>query len=121
MQPLLRAVRRDAPGVVLCVALAMAGEALVAWLALPLPGAVLGLLGFLVLLLGDRAIAWSRPGAALMLRWIGAMVVPALVSLALVADRLAGALLPLVLVMVASTLVTALATAGLYRLAGGRH
>jgi holin-like protein len=108
------------PGVLLCMGLALAGDALAAVLRLPVPGAVLGLIVYLALLLMGRGIGWSRPGAALLLRWIGAMVVPALVSLALAADGLAPVLLPLALVMLVSTLVTALATALIYRLAGGR-
>jgi holin-like protein len=108
------------PGVLLCVGLALTGDALAAALRLPVPGAVLGLIIYLALLLVGRGIGWSRRGAALLLRWIGAMVVPALVSLAIAADGLAPVLLPLALVMLASTLLTALATALIYRLAGGR-
>ncbi len=108
------------PGILLCAGLAMSGEALVTRLGLPVPGAVLGLLAYLIWLLAGRGIGWSRPGAALLLRWIGALIVPALVSLALSADRIAGVLLPLALVLLGSTLITALATAAIYRLAGGR-
>jgi holin-like protein len=108
------------PGVLLCAGLAVTGDAVVTALGLPVPGAVLGLIGYLVWLLIGRGIGWSRPGAALLLRWIGAMVVPALVSLALAADRIAGVLLPLAAVMLVSTLITALATAAIYRLTGGR-
>jgi holin-like protein len=108
------------PGVLLCAGLALAGDAVVTRLGLPVPGAVLGLLLYLFWLLIGRGIGWSRPGAALLLRWIGAMVVPALVSLALAADGLAPVLLPLAGVMLVSTLVTAVATAVIYRLAGGR-
>jgi putative effector of murein hydrolase LrgA (UPF0299 family) len=108
------------PGLLLCAGLAIAGDALAAALRLPVPGAVIGLIAYLLWLLTGRGIGWSRPGAALLLRWIGALVVPALVSLALAADRIAGVLLPLAAVMLVSTLITALATAAIYRLAGGR-
>jgi holin-like protein len=117
----MRTTLESVPGVLLCVGLALAGEAAAARLGLPVPGPVLGLLAYLAWLLIGRGIAWSRPGAALLLRWIGAMVVPALVSLALAADGLAPLLLPLAAVMLATTLVTALATALIYRLAGGRN
>ena len=108
------------PGVLLCVGLALAGDAVAARLGLAVPGPVLGLLAYLLWLFAGAGIGWSRAGAALLLRWIGALIVPALVSLALAADRIAPVLLPLAGVMLVSTLVTAVATAVIYRLAGGR-
>jgi holin-like protein len=120
MQRQLAAVARDAPGVVLCAGLAIGGGAVVRGLALPLPGAVVGLLAYLALLAAGRGIGWSRPGAALLLRWIGALIVPALVGLQAYAVVLAGAALSLAAVLVTTTLVTALATAAIFRLAGGR-
>ncbi len=107
-------------GVLLCVALALGGEALVAALRLPVPGAILGLVVYLGWLSVGRGIGWSRRGAALLIRWIGAMIVPALVGLQAYAGNLAGAALPLALLLVVTTLLTALATALLYRAAGGR-
>jgi putative effector of murein hydrolase LrgA (UPF0299 family) len=107
------------PGVALCIALALAGDALARGLGLPLPGAVLGLIAYLAWLSFGRGISWAAPGAGLLLRWLGAMVVPALVS---VADALpaGGTLLPLLALLVITTLATALATASIYRWAGGR-
>ncbi|KPF78205.1 hypothetical protein IP88_04635 [alpha proteobacterium AAP81b] len=109
-----------APGVALCIALAEAGRWLAAALALPVPGAVIGLAAYLALLLtlGER-LAWSRDGGRLLLRWLGALLVPALVGLGARAMLIADAALPLVLLLVTTTLVTAVATALLYRLAGG--
>lgn len=104
----------------LCCGLAIAGAALAARLALPVPGAILGLIAYAGWLASGRAVAWSRPGAALLVRWIGAMIVPALVGLEAYATKLAGAALPLAALMVGTTLVTAVTTAALYRLAGGR-
>ncbi|MBC7504273.1 MAG: CidA/LrgA family protein [Sandarakinorhabdus sp.] len=111
---------RLAPGVLLCCALAQAGIVVVRWLALPVPGAVLGLLAYSGWLASGRGIAWSRPGAALLLRWIGALIVPALVGLTAYAGILAGAALPLAAVLVVTTVITALATALIFRAAGGR-
>jgi holin-like protein len=88
-------------------------------LRLPVPGAILGLGLYLAWLVSGRGIGWSRPGAVLLLRWLGAMIVPALVGLGGYLGLLAGALLPLLLVLLVSTLLTALVTALLYRLAGG--
>jgi holin-like protein len=120
MNTTVMALARIVPGAALCGALAIAGDALVAWLALPVPGAVLGLLAYLGWLTVGRGIAWSRPGAALLQRWIGALIVPALVGLTAYAGVLAGAALPLLAVMVVTTLLTALATAVIFRVMGGR-
>ena len=120
MQTGLAAGARLLPGVLLCCVLATAGNALAGWLHLPVPGAVLGLLAYLGWLISGRCIAWSVPGAALLLRWIGALIVPALVGLTAYAGVLAGAAVPLLVVLIATTLVTALATAMIFRFAGGR-
>lgn len=111
---------RTLSGVLLCCALAMAGNALAAWAQLPVPGAVLGLLAYLGWLISGRGIGWSQPGAALLLRWIGALIVPALVGLTAYAGVLAEAAVPLLIILVVTTLVTALATAVIFRLVGGR-
>lgn len=112
---------RAIPGVVLCSGLAVAGDALAGWAKLPVPGAVLGLFVYFGWLALGRSIAWSRPGAALLIRWIGAMIVPALVGIEAHAMMLAGVALPLLGLLVVTTVVTALATAGIYRLAGGQN
>ena len=115
----MRAIVETAPGAALCCVLALVGEGVSRGLGLPVPGAVLGLLVYALWLASGRAIAWSRPGAMLLVRWLGAMIVPALVGLQGVAGLRAGAALPLLGLLVATTLVTAAATAVLYRLAGG--
>lgn len=120
MQARVTAAVQIIPGVLLCCVLALAGNALVARAHLPVPGAVIGLLAYLGWLLVGRGIGWSRPGAALLLRWIGALIVPALVGLTAYAGVLAGAALPLLVLLVVTTLLTALATALIFRLAGGR-
>jgi putative effector of murein hydrolase LrgA (UPF0299 family) len=120
MQTGLATVARMLPGVLLCCALAMAGNALAALAQLPVPGAVLGLLAYLAWLISGRGIGWSVPGAALLLRWIGALIVPALVGLTAYAGVLAGAAVPLLFVLVATTLITGLATALIFRIAGRR-
>ena len=110
---------RLVPGVLLCCVLALAGGVVVEWLGLPVPGAVLGLLVYLGWLIWGRGIAWSKPGAALLLRWMGALIVPALVGLTAYSGVLAGAAVPLAGVLVVTTLVTALTTALIYRAMGG--
>lgn len=115
----MRTIWECLPGVALCCALAVAGGALGDALHLAVPGAILGLGAYLAWLVWDRGVGWSRPGAALLLRWLGAMIVPALVGLGGYFAVLAGAALPLLAILLVSTLVTALVTALLYRLAGG--
>lgn len=117
----MRSVLAMVPGVLLCCALGVAGNAAAACARLPVPGSVLGMLVYALWLVTGRGIGWSRPGAALLLRWLGAMVVPALVGLTAYAGTLAGVVAELLFLLVVTTLVTAIATAMLYRLAGGRH
>lgn len=116
----LRFVMGVLPGLLLCVALAEAGRWLAAALVLPVPGAVIGLGVYLVLLLGlgDR-MGWSRAGGQLLLRWLGALLIAPLVALEGRMMLLVGSAGPLLLLLFITTLATALATAALYRLAGG--
>lgn len=113
----MRAIVETLPGVALCCLLAVGGNAVSAALGLPVPGAVLGLLVYALWLASGRGIGWSRPGAMLLVRWLGAMIVPALLGVQAVSWG--GAMLPLMVLLVVTTMVTALATAVLYRLAGG--
>ena len=114
----MRRIWKCLPGVLLCCGLAVAGEVLADVLHMVVPGAILGLGAYLAWLVWGRGIGWSRPGAALLLRWLGAMIVPALVGLGGYFALLAGALLPLLAILVVSTLVTALVTAVIFRLSG---
>jgi putative effector of murein hydrolase LrgA (UPF0299 family) len=116
----MRSVLLLVPGLLLCAALALAGRWLTDGLRLPVPGAVLGMIAYALWLASDRAIGWSRPGAQLLVRWLGAMLVPALVGLEAYVLLLAHSLVPLLAVLVVTTVVTGLATALLYRLAAGR-
>ena len=79
----MRTVWESLPGVLLCCGLAVAGGALADALRLPVPGAILGLGLYLAWLVSGRGIGWSRPGAVLLLRWLGAMIVPALVTMSM--------------------------------------
>lgn len=94
------------------------GEAAARLTGLPLPGAILGLLAYVALLLGaPRLAGWTLDGAQALVRLIGALIVPAAVGLVLFMPLLAPAWGKVALLLVASTLVTGLATAALYRLA----
>jgi putative effector of murein hydrolase LrgA (UPF0299 family) len=105
---------RALPGLALCIGLAHGGEALVAALALPFAGPVIGLLGYALWLAHGPGIGWSRPGALLLARWLGALLVPVLVGLTAHITILAASLAPLLVLMIVTTLATALVTALLY-------
>ena len=119
MKTAVREVATVAAGIGWCAAAAAAAMWLAARLALPVPGQVLAMTGYAALLAAGR-LRWSRPGATLLARWIGALLVPALVGLQAYVVPFAGVIAPLAAVLVVTTLATGLATAWLYRLAGGR-
>lgn len=116
----MRVLASISGGVLLCCALALAGGWLAGRAGVPVPGAVIGLGLYLVWLALGRGIGWSEAGARFLLRWLGAMVVPALVGVAGVAGTLGADALKVLALLVVTTLVTALATALIYRAAGGR-
>lgn len=102
-------------GLALLVMLSLAGDIVVAWVGLGVPGPVVGLGGYLLLLSAWPAFGrWTLPAARLLTRYLGALIVPAAVGLAAFAPFLAGAVPALALVLVVSTLVTGLTTALLY-------
>lgn len=103
------------PGVLLCVALAKGGDWLAVLLGLGVPGAALGLIVLALWLASGRGVDWSRAGATFLARWIGAALVPVLVGLTAYVGLLAGALGPLAVLLVVTTVVTGVATALIYR------
>lgn len=103
------------PGVLLCVALAKGGDWLAAHFGLGVPGAALGLVVLALWLASGWGVDWSRAGAMVLARWIGAALVPVLVGLTAYVGLLAGALGPLALLLVVTTMVTGVATALIYR------
>ena len=111
----MTAARQYLPGLLLCLGLSLAGDALVRALGLPLAGPVVGMLAYGLWLAKGRGIGWSRPGALLLTRWLGAFLVPVLLGLSAQMHVLAGAWAPLVVLMLVTTLATGLATALLFR------
>lgn len=107
------------PGVILCVVLAKGGDALAHALGIGVPGAALGLIVLAIWLAMARRTAWSRPGALLLARWIGAALVPVLVGLTAYVSLLAGVVGPLALLLVVTTVMTGVATALIYRWLAG--
>ena len=106
-------------GLALLAALATGGDAVAAALALPVPGSVLGLGSYLLLLATGR-FGWSLNGARLLVGWLGLLIVAPLVAVGGDMHRLAAQALPLALIFVAGVAVTGMATALLYRWAAPR-
>lgn len=113
-QRILRSTVSALPGL-----FALAGLALLGQLAsrhAGLPGPVLGLAAYVGLMAAFPAFARAtQPGAELLLKILGLLITPAAVGLALHRQELAGEAGRLALVIVASTVITGLATAYAYK------
>lgn len=107
-------------GLLLLVAFSTGGSWLAARFALPLPGPIAGMLAYTLLLLATPWLDWSLGAARDVAALIGALLVPPLIGVALFADVAERGGVRLAAVLVVSTGVTALVTAGLFRLCGGR-
>ncbi len=104
-------------GITLLLCYQLVGEVLVAALGLPLPGPVLGMLLLLVTLVLRRATAdlVEAPAEGL-LGHLSLLFVPAGVGVMVHGQRLGGEWLPILVALVASTLLTLLAVALTMRL-----
>lgn len=97
------------------VLLSLLGDLAAVLLGIDVPGPILGLGAYLLLLWIWPAFgAWTLPAARLLTRFLGVLIVPAAVGLAAFAPFIAGAAPALALVLVVSTLVTGVTTALLY-------
>lgn len=108
-------VARGAIGLALLVALSLAGDLVAAVAGLGVPGPILGLAAYLLLLGVWPAFGrLTLPAARLLTRYLGALIVPAAVGLAAFMPFLGPAVPALALVIVVSTLVTGVTTALIY-------
>lgn len=107
------------PGLFALAGLALLGQFASTWLGrlgLGLPGPVLGLAAYVGLMAAVPAFARAtQPGAELLLKLLGVLITPAAVGLALHRDELASEAGRLALVLLASTVITGLATAWAYK------
>lgn len=102
-------------GFVVLALLSLAGDLAAALLGVAVPGPIIGLGAYLLLLsVWPAFAAWTLPAARLLTRFLGALIVPAAVGLAAFAPFIAGVAPALALVLVVSTLLTGLTTALLY-------
>lgn len=95
----------------------LAGEFLAAWLALPVPGPVLGMVFLLLGLAAMRRV----PGdiglvAQTLLRHLSLLFVPAAVGVIVHVERIEAEWLPILVALVVSTVLTIAVTAGVFRL-----
>lgn len=104
-------------GLALLAMLSLVGQLAATTADLAVPGPILGLAAYLIwLLAAPSTVRWSLPAAHLLTRYLGALIVPAAVGLAAFVPLLGRSAGALALVLVASTLITGVATALLYRL-----
>lgn len=113
---MLQRILTFAAGFGLLAGLSAAGFWASSRLPLGLPGAIIGLIAYVALLLAvPRAAQLTQEAAEMLLKWLGLLITPAAVGLALHADRLASEAGRLAIVIVASTVITGFATLAAYR------
>lgn len=103
----------------LCVLIGFwwAGSALVEWLAWPIPGSVVGLLGlWLVISIQGRVPAWLQQPSSLLLRYLTLLYVPAGVGIITHWERLQAYGLGILGAVILSSVLTALAMIALFKL-----
>ncbi|MFC3712261.1 CidA/LrgA family protein [Sphingoaurantiacus capsulatus] len=104
-----------AAGFAALILLWMAGEIIAALADIDVPGSIIGLGAYLLLMKLSPAFAsWTLPAARLFTRFLGALIVPAAVGLAAFAPFLIEVAPRLILVLVISTVFTGVTTALLY-------
>jgi holin-like protein len=109
-------VFRAITSVIILCGLSIGGEHVSNALHLPVPGPILGMITLLALLAAfPRLHAWVAPAADVLLRWLGALIVPAAAGIVLYGDVFKDHGLALAAVLVVTTLMTGLSIALIYR------
>jgi len=95
----------------------LAGEAVVAWVALPVPGPVLGMVFLLLFLAAMRRVPGDiGPVSQSLLGHLSLLFVPAAVGVVVHVDRLRAEWLPILVALLVSTILTIAVTAAVFRL-----
>ena len=95
----------------------LAGEFLVAWSGLPVPGPVLGMVFLLAFLAAMRRVPGDiGPVAQTLLRHLSLLFVPAAVGVVVHVERIEAEWLPILAALVVSTVLTIAVTAAVFRL-----
>ncbi|WP_404364661.1 CidA/LrgA family protein [Marinobacter sp.] len=106
-------------GITFLLVYQLVGEIAVRLLNLPVPGPVLGMLMlFLTLMLRGKAPESVDTASTALLSHLSLLFVPAGVGMMVHFGRIADEWLPIVVVLVVSTLITMAATAGIMQLSG---
>jgi holin-like protein len=109
------AIRAIISAAILC-GLCLGGDAVAQAVHLPVPGPILGMVALLCLLAAFPGLyPWVAPAADLLLRWLGALIVPAAAGIILYGDLFAAHGLALAAVLLVTTLLTGLSIALIYR------
>jgi holin-like protein len=112
------AIFRFCVGAGLLGLLSISGDFLARLLNLPIPGSILGMIALLALLFAFPHIStWMTPAADALLRWLGALIVPAAAGIVLYGALFRDHALALGLVLVVTTLATGVCIAVIYRAA----
>jgi holin-like protein len=95
----------------------LAGEFLVAWSGLPVPGPVLGMVFLLAFLAAMRRVPGDiGPVAQTLLRHLSLLFVPAAVGVIVHVERIEDEWLPILAALILSTILTIAVTAAVFRL-----
>ncbi len=96
--------------------LSLAGDGVSRFFNLPVPGPILGMIALLALLgFFPKTGAWVTPAADVLLRWLGALIVPAAAGVVLYGALFRAHGAALVAVLVVTTLLTGVCVALVYR------
>ena len=95
------------------------GSVLVSWAGWPIPGSVVGLMGlWITLAVYGKVPEWLKPPSSLLIRYLTLLFVPAGVGLVEHLDRLQALGFEMLVIITASTLLTAIAMSLIFKLVG---
>lgn len=109
-------VFRTLVSIMILCGLSIGGDAVSGALNLPVPGPILGMIVLLGLLGAvPKLQIWAAPAADFLVRWLGALIVPAAAGIVLYGEVFKTHGLALAAVLIITTLLTGLAIAVIYR------
>jgi holin-like protein len=109
-------VFRFVVGAFLLIMLSIGGEMMAATLHLPIPGPIIGMVSLILALFAKPQLAdLIAPAADFIIRWLGALIVPAAAGIVMYGPLFRSHGLALAIVLVTTTLATGLTVALIYR------
>jgi holin-like protein len=110
------AVFRFISGAFLLILLSIGGEMMAASLHLPVPGPIIGMVSLILALFAKPQLAeLIAPAADFIIRWLGALIVPAAAGVVMYGPLFRQHGLALAIILVVTTLATGLTVALIYR------